>query len=739
MRHKTAWAVLIAVLIAIAALPGLAAAEPAAADIETVINIYHTGNVRGHAVGTETAVGYARLRTILKEDNADGRLVLDAGNVFSGTAFSNLSNGQSIAALMDQIGYDGMVPGTHDFSFGSETLLSLLDSSGTAGIAVNIISKDGTPVFEPYHIFQESGIRIGVIGIASPEAAEFADTRNLDGASFLDGEPLFTAVQNAVNDLRSQNVNAVVVLSSLGTSDRRQPACVDVATHVSGIDLIIDGQSDAVYETGYTSYPGYIEGRTPLIVQTGKNFENFGIASLSFDSNGMLIGVSERLVEIEEASGYSPDKKVSETVIEYEKEQQPIMTETVSYTPVFLNADPAFVLTGSTNFGQLCTQAMLKATGADIALMSSSILSSSIPEGAVSFGALYNAIPYDSTIVTTEISGAELKDLLNEHLIMGSGSFPQFAGFEASARKYLNEDGESAAAVQALTKDGKEIADTDRFTIAVTDLMYYGGDGYTFSEPLLKEGPTLFDTVINYLNEETAETLSSLSDPSPLTIWEETIDADSISAKLEAEVPEDVHVFLNEASIIPESVVYPLIGQDRNLTFTMQGDRPYSFIFNGTDLSVPMNISLSANVSQEPPQGKRTASSADAEAVFLDLSQNDALPPETSISIYVGDVYPPGSLVYLYYYDQNRDILPLNEDGIEVDHTGNVTFSVSPGVTYLLNSRLLNAATIFENPTANHPFTLGIVVLVSVFAVWVVFFLITKKGAQKQPAKKEKE
>ena len=160
MRHKTAWAVLIAVLIAIAALPGLAAAEPAAADIETVINIYHTGNVRGHAVGTETAVGYARLRTILKEDNADGRLVLDAGNVFSGTAFSNLSNGQSIAALMDQIGYDGMVPGTHDFSFGSETLLSLLDSSGTAGIAVNIIGKDGTPVFEPYHIFQESGIQM---------------------------------------------------------------------------------------------------------------------------------------------------------------------------------------------------------------------------------------------------------------------------------------------------------------------------------------------------------------------------------------------------------------------------------------------------------------------------------------------------------------------------------------------------------------------------------------------------
>ena len=116
--------------------------------------------------------------------------------------------------------------------------------------------------------------------------------------------------------------------------------------------------------------------------------------------------------------------------------------------------------------------------------------------------------------------------------------------------------------------------------------------------------------------------------------------------------------------------------------------------------------------------------------LYFSTSPKTTLSPRRPVSAFTSE---------MYYYDQNRDILPLNEDGIEVDHTGNVTFSVSPGVTYLLNSRLLNAATIFENPTANHPFTLGIVVLVSVFAVWVVFFLITKKGAQKQPAKKEKE
>ena len=56
------------------------------------------------------------------------------------------------------------------------------------GLAINIL-KDGQPMFEPYRIFQESGIKIGVIGIATPQTAETADPRDLSGVTFLDGEP----------------------------------------------------------------------------------------------------------------------------------------------------------------------------------------------------------------------------------------------------------------------------------------------------------------------------------------------------------------------------------------------------------------------------------------------------------------------------------------------------------------------------------------------------------------------
>lgn len=733
MRHKKTPALLLAILFIFMLIPGLAAAAPATD--ETVINIYHTNDVHGHAVGNETSIGYARFETVIRDDTSDGRLIFDAGDAFSGSAFANLSDGQSIAAVMDQAGYHAFTPGDHDFDYGTDALAGLVESSGARGLAINIF-KDDQPLFEPYRVFEKSGVKIGVIGVATPETQETADPRDIEGLTFLDGAPLLASVQSAVNELRSQNVNAVVVLSSLGTAESAPTSSIDLATGVSGIDLIVDGHSHDAYAGGLVSYPGYVQGRTPMIVQAGKYFEDFGITSLTFDSKNILIGITEHLVDTAEASAFSPNKSIAETIIEYEKQQQPIMERKITSSPVFLNAAPAYLLTGSTNFGQLVTQAMRAETGADIAILASGAIASSLPEGTITFGDLYNSLPSDNYIVTVEMTGAELKELFNQHMIMGQSSFPQFAGIDITAQKYLNEDGDAAAVIQTMKRDGQGIADTDTFQVALLDAMYYGSDGYEFDAPLLNENSLIFDAVSSYLNQTPAEEIEALSKIRNLTVWEETIDADNIIAKLDADVPENVGVYLNQPSIVPENVVYPLIGQERSLIFSVNSERPYSFIFDGSLLSMPMNISLEASVAQKAPQGKRTASSADKEAIFLDLSRNDLLPQGTRMSIHVGDVYPPDSLVYLYYYDINRDILPLDEDGILVDKNGNITFEVAAGNTYLINSALLNAATVFENPTADRPFTLGIVLLVVIFAAWSVFFLITKKGAQKNNEKK---
>ncbi|MEG2625547.1 MAG: 5'-nucleotidase C-terminal domain-containing protein [Christensenella sp.] len=728
MRHIKASALLLSILFILMLIPGIGFAAPA--KHETVINIYHTNDIHGHAVGNETSIGYARFQTMLKNDSSNGRLIFDAGNAFSGNAFANLSNGQSIAYIMGQIGYNAITPGDHDFDYGSDALLELIAMSNTNGLAINI-ERDGQPLLEPYRIFEKSGIKIGVIGVATPDITKTTDPRNIAGLEFLEGAALITSVQGAVNELRAQNVNAVIVLSSLGTSDTSAFTSINLATGISGIDLIIDSQSNEMYPTGNVSYKGYIEGRTPMLVQAGKYFETFGVASLTFDNKNVLTNISEKLFTANEATEFSPNKAITETIVKYETEQQPTMSRYIGDSPVFLNAEPSYLYTGSTNFGLLCTNAMLRDTGADIAILNSGSIRASIPAGPISFNTLYNTIPFDDYIVTTTLTGAELKELLNAHLILGDSTFPQFAGINVIGQKHLNDDGKATINIQSIQKSGKEISDTDVFSVAILDFMYYGGDDYSFTAPISKENSTLFSAVSNQLKQSSAEQLIALSHTQNLTMWEETIDAPSIIAKLQVPVPDDIHIFLNQPSIVPDSVIYPLVGQPRNLVFSVNAKRPYALIFNGENISAPMNVNLEAGISQDAPRGKRTASSADKNAVFLDLSHNDALPADTHISIYVGDVYSAGSLVYLYYYDANRDILPLNEVGITVDPAGLITFPVSGGTTYLVNSKLLNAATVFENPSPEHPYFIGIIILCSIFALWVVFFIITKKGAQK--------
>ena len=61
---------------------------------------------------------------------------------------------------------------------------------------------------------------------------------------------------------------------------------------------------------------------------------------------------------------------------------------------------------------------------------------------------------------------------------------------------------------------------------------------------------------------------------------------------------------------------------------------------------------------------------------------------------------------------------------------GSIVFPAQAGATYLINSKLLNAATSYELPSPEQPYSLGIFVIFAVFIAWVIFFLITKKGSQ---------
>ncbi|MEA4853808.1 MAG: bifunctional UDP-sugar hydrolase/5'-nucleotidase [Christensenella sp.] len=741
MRNKILPAMVLIFILILSLFPAFAAAEqapdpsaeqavqPVAA---TTVTLYHTNDVHGSAAADFDTIGYARMQAYMNQDTSDGKLLLDAGDAFHGNNFANLNEGQSIAEIMHEMGYDAFVPGSHDFSYGLEALQNLVESSGADALSVNLM-KNGIPVFDAYHIYTAGGLKIGVVGIASPSATSTAGASSASGISVLTGDSLYQKTQQAIDEMRASGANAVIALTHLGTkSEDGMLSSIDVATHVTGLDLIIDGNTHTSYPAGYTDYPGYTPGQTPIIVSADDSFESFGATQLVFDENNYLMGIVPSIITTDMVADLKPDKTINGLINTYDQEHQTFLERVITQSPVFLNGEPDYLYSGETNFSTLLTRSMQVATGADIAFISSSSIHTSIPAGDITAAEVNNAVSSGNYIVTTTISGAELKRILNEHMILGQDNFPQFYGFHVLAEKYLNSDGLYAARVKSITKDGKEIKDTDSLTVALTDDIYYGGDGYSFSGKLLQESETLFDIFREFLNTASSELLSEIPQSEQLTMLEETIDTDSVIAKLQLAVPVDVTVDLKKAVVVPENILYALMGQSRELVFTIHSEYPYRFVFDGAALQTPVNVSLEANVSQSAPPGKRTASTADENAFFVDLSDNATIPGSVLMRIPVGSAYPPGSAVYIYYYDQNNDILPYDIDGLMVAEDGTITFPVQAGATYLINSKLLNAATSFDLPTRENPYIWGISIICIAFAAWVVFFMITKKGSQKQ-------
>ena len=153
-----------------------AAAAPAQSENLPEATILHTNDVHGRIVEEKGVIGDAKLATVIKEERAKNPkvLVVDAGDAFQGLPISNSSKGEERAKILNEIGYDAMAVGNHEFDFGLDEakkykeilkfpLLSSNTYANNARVfqASTIVDKD--PAVE--------GDEFVVIGVTTPETA----------------------------------------------------------------------------------------------------------------------------------------------------------------------------------------------------------------------------------------------------------------------------------------------------------------------------------------------------------------------------------------------------------------------------------------------------------------------------------------------------------------------------------------------------------------------------------------
>jgi len=430
----------------------------AMANAPTTITIFHTNDIHSRVAATDTQIGYARISTIVQTERAVNPhvLLLEAGDAFHGQSIGNLSQGQAIVEIMNVMQYDAMVPGNHDFNFGQARLMELARMARFPMLAANV-----GPTTLPSHIIREmGGKRVAIIGVATPETAFKTHPRNVEGLTFTD--PV-VAVSRLVATLRPQ-VDFIIALSHLGQDG--DYTSIRLAQEVQGLDLIIDGHSHDTLALQV--------GRT-IIVQAGEFGSALGRVGITFDPAGRRI--VNALIHANQTTAVAADVRVQAIINTYNQQVSAIHSQVVGMTAVRLEGDRAFARTAETNLGNLITDAMLRVTGADLAVTNGGGIRASIIPGNVTRGHVFNVLPFGNLIVVLPMTGAQILEMLEfsaRLLPAQNGGFLQTAGLAFS----IDTAREAGRRVHSARINGVALDPAKTYLVATNDFLAAGGDGY---------------------------------------------------------------------------------------------------------------------------------------------------------------------------------------------------------------------------------------------------------------------
>ncbi len=563
--------------------------------------IYHTND-------THSRVDvFPYVATLIEESEAEGSNVLyfDAGDTLHGQPIATSVRGESITEILNATGADAMTLGNHDFNYGLDRLIELSEMLDLPIIASNVYYKDTNEhIFNDYYVFEIDGVKIGVFGLATPETETKTNPNNIKNVTFADPTTEAERVTKILKE--EENVDVVVSLAHLGVDESTEEKLrsIYVAEAVDDIDIMIDGHSHTVLEDGE------MHGDT-LVVQTGEYGENIG--KLSFDVvDGEVVNLTDEILPTKDADGnaiYEADEEVLEVINKEKEAVEVVNSEVVGETPYLLEGSREVVRVQESNLADLITEAMISATGADVALTNGGGIRASIDAGEITKGEVVTVLPFGNFLVSETITGQQLKDALE----LGYSKAGESAGFFAQVGGInvivdtTRPVGDRVVSIEF--DNGKEFDLDAEYKLATNDFMVAGGDGYTMlsGKKDYQEYSALDEIVIEHINSGNAtftegpqgriKFVENYQEPNverPVVEKPETVEP-------ETEIPKEeiTNVYLNLATV--DGVQYAPVREfvavvdgtikwdnnkntayievdDRKLELTKNSD---SFVFNG--------------------------------------------------------------------------------------------------------------------------------------------------------------
>jgi 5'-nucleotidase len=433
--------------------------------------------------------GIARLKTAIDDKRAelDGQnvVLLDAGDQFQGSLFYTQYRSEIISEFSNDLGIELMAVGNHEFDDGPEELAALLDAVEFPIISGNT-NVENEPLLEGRipgtHVMEIGGEQIGFVSALAEDTDETCSPG--DGVEF---EDVFDSLTTQVEALQAEGINKIIALTHVGyTID------LEIAANVPGIDLIVGGHSHTLLsntDEGATGgYPTLIDGPdgNEVPVVTAYSYGKYlGDIVVTWDAEGNVISAEGDPILID--ASVTPNEDYVARLAELEEPILELMEQVIGTTNEAIEGSREVCRVEECSMGNLVADAMLDASGADIAIQNGGGLRASIDAGEITMGEAITVLPFSNTMATVDISGADVIDALENgvsDIENGAGRFPQVAGLKYSYT-LANPVGERISDVLVEDESGEwvPIDEEATYTIVTNNYMRGGGDGYgTFAE-----------------------------------------------------------------------------------------------------------------------------------------------------------------------------------------------------------------------------------------------------------------
>jgi 2',3'-cyclic-nucleotide 2'-phosphodiesterase / 3'-nucleotidase len=505
-------------------------AKPAAGRASRqTITLLSTTDIHGHIEPIDyysnkaSNFSLAKIATLVKEQRVEAPklLLLDCGDTTQGTplayyfAVKDLKPKNPTIAAFNEMHYDAMAVGNHEFNFGLAEMWKAKRESNFPWLAANLkeIYTAGDGFIRPYIIKNVGGVRIGIVGFVTPGVPRWEIPEHYRGYEF---EPIVAAAKRVIPLVRKQVDLLVVIMHSgldrdpasgkifEGQDIRGENAAWELAEQVPGIDLIFYGHTHS--EMAELTVNGVLMAQAK---NWGGSLARADIV-MERDAAGAWRVASKHSRVIKTTDSVAADPVIMKLAAPYEAATDKYLDTPIATSEKAMDGERGRY--EDDPLVDLIHRVQLEAGHADASMATMFYTGVQIPKGPVTVRQAAALYVYDNSLYTVEMTGAQLKDAL-EHAAGFYPGWPAEAGVPLKLPGYNADSAEGVfyeidltqpvgSRVLNLNFRGKPLDAAQKLRVAINNYRYTGGGGYSVYKglPILESpGVEIRDLLIDYL------------------------------------------------------------------------------------------------------------------------------------------------------------------------------------------------------------------------------------------------